>query len=68
VPPPTAYLGLGFEIVGPVVLLMFAGYKVDGWLGSQPLWLLVGGILGIVVSLYNVFRRFSPRNGGGATR
>jgi len=44
---------------------MFAGYMIDGWLGSEPACLLVGAIAGIAVSIYNLFRRFLPPGKGG---
>jgi F0F1-type ATP synthase assembly protein I len=48
---------LGLEIALPVVLLVFAGYKIDGWLDSRPWFLLGGALLGIAVALYRVFQR-----------
>lgn len=57
---PYDYLSVGFELVVPLVLLMFAGYKVDGWLGSEPWFLLVGALLGMAVGFYGMFRRLLP--------
>jgi F0F1-type ATP synthase assembly protein I len=65
-PSPLAYLNVGFELVVPVVLFMFAGYMLDGWLGSEPWFLLVGALAGIAVGFYNLFRRFLPPGEGGA--
>lgn len=65
---PLDYLSLGFEIVAPIVLFMFAGYLADGWLESQPWFLLVGALLGIAVGLYNLFRRVLPPKEGGSKR
>ena len=64
-PTPISYLGLGFELVVPVVLLMFAGRWLDGRLGSEPWMLVAGAILGMAVGFYSMFRRvISPRRGG----
>ena len=63
---PYQYLSLGFEMIVPVVLFMFAGYMLDGWLGSGPWLFLVGALVGIAVGFYNLFRRFLPPGGGGA--
>jgi F0F1-type ATP synthase assembly protein I len=52
-------------MAAPIVLLMFAGYMLDGWLGSEPAFLLVGALVGIAVGFYNVFRRFLPPGKGG---
>ena len=41
---PLDFASLGFEIVAPVVLFLFAGYLLDGWVDSQP-WFLLGGDL-----------------------
>jgi ATP synthase protein I len=64
---PYQYIGLGFEIIVPVVLFMFAGYVLDGWLGSGPWFFLVGALAGIAAGFYNLFRRILPPGGGGAT-
>ena len=61
---PLAYASVGFEVVAPVVLFMFAGYWIDGWLGSQPWFFLLGALLGIAVGFYNLFRKLLPRRGG----
>ena len=65
---PLDYLSLGFEIVAPVVLFMFAGYALDGWIDSQPWFLLVGALLGIAVGMYNLFRRVLPPKEDGSKR
>ena len=54
---PYAYLGLGFEIAVPIVLLLLAGYKLDVWLDTTPWIALVGAFLGFAVAFYNLFRR-----------
>ena len=54
---PYALFGLGFEIAAPVVLLMYAGYRLDLWLGSEPWLTLLGALLGVVIGFANLFRR-----------
>jgi F0F1-type ATP synthase assembly protein I len=56
-PSPHSLVGLGFEIAVPVVLFMFAGYKADGWLGTEPWLFVVGALLGVTVGFYSFFRR-----------
>jgi F0F1-type ATP synthase assembly protein I len=46
------------------VLFLFAGYLLDGWVDSQPWFLLGGALLGIAVGMYNLFRRVLPPKGG----
>ncbi len=49
----------------PVVLLTYGGYRLDGRLGTLPLFLLLGVFLGMAVGFYSVFRRIVPRKGSG---
>jgi F0F1-type ATP synthase assembly protein I len=66
---PRALLGLGFEIAVPIVVFMYAGYRMDRWLESSPWWFLVGAFLGVAVGFYSFFRRvLPPRRGPGGER
>jgi F0F1-type ATP synthase assembly protein I len=56
-PSPYSLFGLGFEIAVPVALFMFAGYKADGWLGTEPWLFVVGALLGVTVGFYSFFKR-----------
>ncbi len=51
------FIGLGFEMVAPIVLLMYVGYRLDMWLDSKPWMFLVGALLGIAVGFYGMFKR-----------
>ena len=53
----TQFIGLGFEMVAPIVLLMYVGYRLDAWLGSKPWLFLLGALLGIAVGFYGMFKR-----------
>ncbi|HEX5042198.1 MAG TPA: AtpZ/AtpI family protein [Candidatus Polarisedimenticolaceae bacterium] len=54
--PPWAYVGLGFELVVPIVLGLLLGLWLDGRWGTRP-WLAVTGVvLGIAAGFYNFFR------------
>src|SRR5262245_62511674 len=59
-PSPWSYAGIGFEIVAPVLLGVFAGRWLDTRWGSRPWLLIVGSVLGIVVGFYSFLRRFLP--------
>lgn len=61
---PRAFVGLGFEIAVPVVLFMYLGYKLDGWLDSEPWCLALGAMLGVAVGTYSFMRRVLPRKQG----
>jgi F0F1-type ATP synthase assembly protein I len=65
---PFNHVSLGFEIAAPVVLFMGAGYLLDGWVDSQPWFLLGGALVGIAVAFYNLFRRVLPPKEGRSKR
>jgi len=44
-------LGLGMTLAVTVLAALGAGYWLDGRLGTRPLFLLVGAVLGIVGAL-----------------
>ena len=65
-PPPlntAALVGIGLELVVSVVLFLFAGRWLDGWLGSEPWLMLLGALLGMAVGFYGLFRRLIPAGG-----
>ena len=53
----TQFIGLGFEMVVPIVLLMYVGYQLDAWLGSRPYLFLLGAFLGFAVGFYGMLKR-----------
>jgi F0F1-type ATP synthase assembly protein I len=53
----TQFIGLGVEMVVPIVLLMYVGHRLDAWLGSRPWLFLLGALLGIAVGFYGMFKR-----------
>ena len=53
----TQFIGLGFEMVVPIVLLMYVGYRLDAWLDSRPYLVLLGAFLGFAMGLYGMLRR-----------
>ncbi len=62
---PWAYASVGLELVIPVALLTYGGYRLDGRLDTLPLFLLLGVFLGMAVGFYSVYRRIVPRKGSG---
>ena len=54
---PWSYVGLGFEIVVPVLIGIFIGYRLDLWLETAPWLMVVGAFAGIALSFYSLFRR-----------
>jgi F0F1-type ATP synthase assembly protein I len=54
---PYAMMNIGMEMAAPVLLLLFAGYKADSWLDTDPWFKVVGAMLGMVVGFYNFYKR-----------
>lgn len=50
-----SYVAVGFQLVAVILVFGAAGWVVDGWLGTRPLFAIAGFIVGTVgwfVSLY----------------
>jgi ATP synthase protein I len=58
------FVGVGFELVVPLLVGVYGGYKLDGWLGTEPWLLIVGSVLGMAAGFLNFFRAVLPRKGG----
>ena len=52
------YLGIGTGLAGTVLLGVGIGYWLDRRFGTSPLWLILGGVLGIVVAGYHFWKSF----------
>ncbi|MCS7050044.1 MAG: AtpZ/AtpI family protein [Thermomicrobium sp.] len=48
-------LGLGFSIVGSFVLCIGGGVLLDRWLGTAPVFVLVGLVLGLATAGYALY-------------
>lgn len=65
---PWAYMGLGFELVVPIIAGVLLGYWADSRWGTEPWLTLTGALLGIAAGFLNFFRSvLPPKGGGGAT-
>lgn len=51
------YLGIGTTLAATVLLGLGAGYWIDGKLGTQPLFFLVGGAFGVLVAGWHFYRQ-----------
>ena len=54
--------GIGLELVAAIVGMMLLGWAVDRWLGSSPVWMLVGLTLGFIGGGYNFIREAMASN------
>ena len=65
-PSPMRFVGVGFELIVPILLGMYLGHLLERWLEIEP-WGLVGGaLLGILTGFVQFFRSvLPPRDRGG---
>jgi len=50
------YAGVGFQLVGSILLFLYLGRWVDRRVGTEPLFLLLGVFIGLAASIYSVYR------------
>ena len=53
-------IGVGFFIGGSIVLGVVAGLWLDNKLNTEPILVIVGLVLGIVVAFYGVYQMLLP--------
>jgi F0F1-type ATP synthase assembly protein I len=53
-------LGVGFFVSASIILGVVGGRWLDGKLNSEPLFLIIGLILGVVVAFYGVYIMLRP--------
>jgi ATP synthase protein I len=58
------FLGLGFTLLAIIGVLSAGGYFVDRLLGTLPLFLLVGLVMGFVAGLYYIYRALKRLDDG----
>ena len=51
---------LGFLIAAPVAGFLFLGFLADKFLGTHPFLLITGMIVGIIITIYEVYHLFIP--------
>jgi F0F1-type ATP synthase assembly protein I len=65
---PWSFLGLGFELIVPIVAGVGIGYWLDRRWGTKPWLLLTGAILGIALGFLEFFRRVAPPKEGAGPK
>ena len=55
-------MGLGTTLAVTVLAGLGGGYWLDGRLGTRPVFLLIGGVLGVGAGLYQFFRASAELN------
>lgn len=53
-------LGVGFFVAGSIILGVVGGRWLDTKFGSEPLWLIIGLLLGVLVAFYGVYSMLRP--------
>ena len=64
-PAPIRFVGVGVELVAPLLVGVFGGRWLDRRFGTEPWLLLVGAVLGAVAGMINLFRRGLPPGASG---
>jgi len=63
-PSPFRFVGVGFELIVPMIAGVFVGHGLDRRLGTAPWCLLVGVLLGMAAGFLAFFRTVLPPKGG----
>jgi F0F1-type ATP synthase assembly protein I len=50
------YLATGLRFAGGIVVFFFGGFFLDRWLGTTPLFLIVGTLVGAGLGFLSVYR------------
>ncbi|NOT10093.1 MAG: AtpZ/AtpI family protein [Gemmatimonadales bacterium] len=50
------YLATGLRFGGAIVMFVLAGWALDRWLGTNPLFVLAGTVLGSILGFVSVWR------------
>lgn len=62
------YSGLGFQFAATLGVFAFGGYWLDQRLGTLPLFLIVGVLLGFAGGFLSLVRRVPPAGGASSRR
>ena len=54
--------GVGYTLIGAILLLGGIGYAIDHWRGTTPWWMLGGLLLGLIVGFYELAKAVWPRS------
>jgi F0F1-type ATP synthase assembly protein I len=54
------YAGLGIQLGGSVLVFFFLGYYLDGYLGTLPLFTILGTFIGAGAAIYSIYKKVFP--------
>lgn len=61
------FAGMGLQLAASMGLLAFGGYWLDRWLGTLPLFLVVGAFAGLLGGTVSIVKRVSRWRGSSAS-
>ena len=67
-PSPIRFVGIGVELVAPLIVGVFGGRWLDRRFETGPWLLLTGAVLGAVAGMINLIRRGLPPGDSGAKK
>ena len=47
-------IGASYSVLGALALFGFGGYWLDRYRGNENFWLIIGLLLGVIVSMYEL--------------
>jgi F0F1-type ATP synthase assembly protein I len=52
------YTGMGFQILAYILIFIWLGYKLDGWIGlKMPVFTVVLSLVGVIAAMYSIIRK-----------
>ena len=51
------YVSLGLTFAGGIIFFLALGFGLDRWLGTTPVFILIGTFLGTILSFISVYRK-----------
>jgi ATP synthase protein I len=56
------YSGMGFQMLVIILIGVFGGYKLDQWLGTRPILVIILSLISVIIAIYSVARKFLKNN------
>jgi len=56
------YLNIGYFFIGGMILFGYVGYKMDQWLQTKFIFLLIGLFTALALGFYNMYKVLSQLN------
>jgi F0F1-type ATP synthase assembly protein I len=50
------YTGMGLQMMVIILIGVFSGFKLDQWLHTKPLLIIILSLLSVAISIYSVTR------------